>query len=112
MPEPTFAQLRALIESNLTAAAPLPADARLEPARIGGVPCTWIVPAEVPPDRLLFYLHGGGYCLGSVRSHGGIAARVARAAGARALVVDYRLAPEHRFPVALDDAVAAYRGVL
>jgi monoterpene epsilon-lactone hydrolase len=61
------------------------------------------------PDRVLFYLHGGGYSLGSLQSHGELAARLGRASGMSVLLVDYRLAPEHPFPAALDDALTAWR---
>jgi len=60
----------------------------------------------------VLYLHGGGYVIGSPRSHRHLAAAIARAAGARALVLDYRLAPENPFPAALEDAIAAYRWLL
>jgi len=61
---------------------------------------------------VVLYLHGGGYVIGSPRSHRHLAAAVARASAARALLLDYRLAPEHPFPAALDDAVAAYEWLL
>jgi acetyl esterase/lipase len=57
---------------------------------------------------VLLYLHGGGYLLGSIATHRALAARIAEAAGIRALIIDYRLAPEHPFPAALEDALAAY----
>jgi monoterpene epsilon-lactone hydrolase len=61
---------------------------------------------------VVLYLHGGGYVIGSPRSHRHLAAAIARAAGARALLLDYRRAPEHPFPAAVDDALAAYRWLL
>jgi len=63
-------------------------------------------------DRVIVYLHGGGYVLGGVDSHRDLIARLSGAAGARCLGLDYRLAPEHPFPAAVDDAVSAYRFVL
>jgi acetyl esterase/lipase len=63
-------------------------------------------------DAVLLYLHGGGYCIGSINTHRGMAARLAQACRARALNLDYRLAPEHPHPAAVDDAVAAYRWLL
>jgi acetyl esterase/lipase len=62
--------------------------------------------------RVLLFLHGGGYCVGSSRTHRALAAHIARAAGAVAYVPDYRLAPEHPHPAALEDALAAYRWLL
>jgi acetyl esterase/lipase len=75
----------------------------------GGVPADEVRPDGAPAARSILYLHGGGYVLGSARSHRSLAKRIAFAAGARVVVPDYRLAPEHPFPAAVDDAVAAYR---
>jgi acetyl esterase/lipase len=77
----------------------------------GGVPAEW-VDAPGQHQRVLVYLHGGGYVIGGVATHRELAGRLAVAAGARVLVLGYRLAPEHRFPAAVDDVVAAYRWVL
>ena len=77
-----------------------------------GVDATWIVAAEARPDEVLLYLHGGGFQVGSVRSHRDLIARLSRASGCRALAIDYRRAPEHRFPAALNDAIAAYQWLL
>ena len=77
-----------------------------------GVSGRWLVPAGGSRERVLLYLHGGGFKLGSSRSHRDLAARLAVEIGCSALVVDYRLAPEHPFPAALEDALAAYRWLL
>jgi epsilon-lactone hydrolase len=77
-----------------------------------GVDATWIAASAGTPDTVLLYLHGGGFQVGSVRSHRDLIARLSKAAGCRALAIDYRLAPEHRFPAALNDAVAAYKWLL
>ncbi len=74
-----------------------------------GVPVEWVEAPGADPDRVLLYLHGGGYVLGSVPSYREFAGRLSRAAQARVLLVGYRLAPEHRFPAAVDDAVTACR---
>jgi acetyl esterase/lipase len=79
---------------------------------LGGVKCERITPENAVADRRLLYLHGGGYVMGSPRSHRPLAAWLAVAARARAIVADYRLGPEHRFPAALDDAEAVYRALL
>ncbi len=76
------------------------------PATIGGVPGTWFVPPEAPDDAALIYLHGGSYIFGSTRTHGDIIARLALASGVRAFAPSYRLAPEHPYPAALEDALA------
>src|SRR5262245_52946635 len=77
----------------------------------GGVPADSIVP-EGAEGRVVLYLHGGGYSLGSARSHRALAKRIAFDARAQVVVPDYRLAPEHVFPAAVEDAVASYRGLL
>ncbi len=91
--------------------APLPRGMREERVRAGGVPAT-LFEREEPTDRWLVYLHGGGYSIGSVDTHRDLILRLARAAGANAFAVDYRLAPEHPFPAALDDASLAWRWLL
>ncbi len=94
---------------DLTANAPIPEGTRTAAVDAGGVPSEWVDTPETDETRAVLYLHGGGYTVGSVRSHRALAARVAAASGARGLTVDYRLGPEHPFPAAVDDAVAAYR---
>jgi monoterpene epsilon-lactone hydrolase len=83
-----------------------------EKVRAGGVPAEWFRPDGCDESRVLLYLHGGGYSIGSIDSHRDPVSRLCRAAGARGLVIDYRLAPEHPFPAQLDDALAAYRWLL
>jgi monoterpene epsilon-lactone hydrolase len=97
---------------DMTGAAPLPDGTRIEAVDASGVPCEWVEASGGPGDATLFYLHGGGYTIGSVRSHRALVARLCAAAGGRGLTVDYRLAPEHAFPAAVDDALAAYRWLL
>jgi epsilon-lactone hydrolase len=91
---------------------PTPADVRIELVAAPDCPAEWLMPPGVRADTVVLYLHGGGYVIGSPRSHRHLAAAIARAAGARALVLDYRLAPEHPFPAALEDAIAAYQWLL
>jgi epsilon-lactone hydrolase len=83
-----------------------------EPVRAGGVDATWITADEARSDRVLMYLHGGGYVMGSVASHWDLIAALSSACGCRALGVDYRLAPEHVYPAAVEDATSAYRWLL
>jgi acetyl esterase/lipase len=73
-----------------------------------GIDGEWISPADPRPDKAVLYFHGGGFRIGSVSSHRDLIARIALASGCRVLAVNYRLAPEHRFPAALEDALAAY----
>lgn len=92
---------------------PAPPGTRQRLERIGGVPVRWAAARGADADAgVLLHLHGGGYVVGSSRSHRGLAARIGAAAGVPTVVVDYRLAPEHRFPAAFDDALAVYRGLL
>lgn len=90
-------------------AYPKPADITWEPVDAGGVPAEWVVPDDAAPGRAIVYLHGGGYATGTLDSSRSLFCHLARATRARVLAVDYRLAPEHPFPAAVDDAVAAYR---
>ncbi|MGA9277830.1 alpha/beta hydrolase [Ilumatobacter sp.] len=76
---------------------------------VGGVPAIVATPTDVDSDRHILYLHGGGYLLGSPRSHIAMCARLGKRARATITVIDYRLAPEHLYPAAIDDCVAAYR---
>ena len=77
-----------------------------------GVPCEWIDAPESRADRVLFYIHGGAFVLRFPNLHAALAGRWCRRLGSRALMVDYRLAPEHPYPAALDDCVRAYRWLL
>jgi len=77
-----------------------------------GVDAEWLIPEGAPADSAILYFHGGGFRVGSVVSHRDLAARIAHTSGCRALSINYRLAPEHRFPASLEDALAAYRWVL
>lgn len=74
----------------------------------GGVDGEWIAPANAPEDKAILYFHGGGFRIGSVTSHRDLIAQIALTTGCRVLAINYRLAPEHRFPAALDDALASY----
>lgn len=97
---------------DMIASIPLPDDVTTTPGRLGGVP---VVTVETPgnhPSAVLLYFHGGAYALGSAADSVGLAADVVRRTGVRAVSVDYRLAPEHPYPAAVQDAVAAYQGLL
>jgi len=90
----------------------LPTGCFHEPRTLGGVKCERVVPQGALAGRTILYLHGGGYTAGSPRSHRPMVARIAEAAKAVAVSADYRLGPEHRFPAAVEDAVAVYRTLL
>ncbi len=99
---------RAAMEAQL-GALPLPENAEVNEIRIGALAADWVTLPNSANRRVVLYLHGGGYFMGSRRSHRELATRIAREAAARVLVLEYRLAPEHPFPAAVDDATAAYR---
>ena len=90
----------------------LAADVGVEPVNANGVGAEWTATPNDARDAALLYLHGGGYVIGSLDSHRHLVAAAGRAAGIAALALDYRLAPEHPFPAAVDDAVAGYRFLL
>jgi monoterpene epsilon-lactone hydrolase len=88
---------------------PRPRKVRYDDARVGGVRAIVATPTGVDATRHILYLHGGGYAIGSPESHVSMVARLAKRVGAVATLVDYRLAPEHVYPAAIDDCVSAYR---
>ncbi|MEI9425689.1 alpha/beta hydrolase [Mesorhizobium sp. Cs1299R1N1] len=94
------------------AATPAAADVRIEPATVGGIAGFWLRLPTARPGARMLYLHGGGYVLGSAEAFANFAGQIASRVGADTFVPDYRLAPEHPFPAAIDDAVAAYRGLV
>jgi len=89
-----------------------PEDTIVTPVDVAGIAAEWVCAPGVQQDRVLLYLHGGGYVIGSVDTHRGLIARLSKAANCRALALDYRLAPEHRYPAAVEDATKAYRWLL
>lgn len=106
-----IAQRRADIDAR-GKSFPLPTDVKVEKVNAGGVKAEWTTTPDASADKAILYLHGGGYVLGSLDSHRHFAAEAGRAAGVRTLAIDYRLAPEHPFPAAVEDSVAAYRFLL
>ncbi len=111
LPDVSVAEMRAGMAA-MVGSAQLPAGLIREPRDVNGVPAEWVSAPGSAADRAVLYLHGGGYVLGSIATHRELAARISEASRARCLVLDYRLGPEHRFPAAVDDAVAAYRFLL
>jgi acetyl esterase/lipase len=107
----TIEESRAGFE-QLAGMFPVADDVETEAVDAGGVPAEWLRVPESRDDRVVLYVHGGGYVIGSLNTHRELASRIARAAQATALNVDYRLAPEHPFPAAVEDSTAAYRWLL
>ena len=91
---------------------PPPKGTTVTPTVIGGVPAEDIRPAGVDESRVLLYAHGGGYVIGSARACRTLVAAIGVAADARVISLDYRMGPEHPYPAAVDDALAAYRGLI
>jgi epsilon-lactone hydrolase len=79
---------------------------------LGNIPAQWITPKKVQSDKLLYYLHGGGYLVGSMNTHRRLVSKISREAGIRAVGINYRLAPEHVFPAAVEDSVNGYQILL
>jgi len=100
----SVAQMRADWDALFAA----PGEASIEPVLADGVRCEWVCAAAARTDQAIVYFHGGGFQVGSLRSHRELMALLSASAGVRVLGVDYRLAPEHRYPAALDDALAVW----
>jgi acetyl esterase/lipase len=97
---------------ELTSSQPLPADVTVTAAALGGVPTAEITVDGIEPRHVVLYFHGGVYVLGDAFQAAGLAAQVGRRTRATVISVDYRLAPEHPYPAAVDDALAAYQALL
>jgi epsilon-lactone hydrolase len=90
---------------------PVADDVKLDAVDLDGVPGEWSIVPGSDASRVLLFFHGGGYCSGSIASHRRMVTEAGRAGGLRTLAVGYRLAPEHPFPAAFDDAMTAWRGL-
>jgi len=101
-----------LVFDEMIGSHPVPEDVRAIAVELGGVRAIEVTAGGGEPSGTVLYFHGGGYALGSAAASVNLAADVARRAGTTVYTVDYRLAPEHPFPAAVDDALAAYRGLL
>jgi len=90
----------------------IPAGTDIHPITVHGVPAEWVSAANARPDTAVLYLHGGAMVMSSPATHRELAGRLSAASGARFLVLDYRLAPEHPFPAALQDTLSTYHWLL
>ena len=103
---------RAIFE-HMIGSSPMPDDVTTGQAELGGVPVVTVeTTGTTEPDKVIFYLHGGAYTLGTAALSAGLVSEFTRRLGVRAVSVDYRLAPEHPFPAAPDDVLTAYRALL
>ena len=85
---------------------------QVDQCEVNGLKAEWLVPKQAPERKLLLYLHGGAYIMGACVTHRQFVSHLARATGVRTLLPEYRLAPEHPYPAAVDDAVGLYRALL
>ena len=83
-----------------------------QPWQLGDMKMEWITPEGANEKKVLLYFHGGGYCTGSINTHRASVSQIIKGAGIKALMVDYRLAPENKFPAAVEDAATAYNWLL
>jgi len=97
---------------ELTSAQPLPADVTVTAASLGAVPTAEITVGGIEPRHVVLYFHGGVYVLGDAFQSADLASQIGRRTRAKVISVDYRLAPEHPYPAAVDDALAAYEALL
>jgi len=102
-----WTQRRQRLDEVGSVSPPAP-DITLTAIDLDGIPGEWSLPPGADPDRVLLFFHGGGFCSGSIASHRRLVTEAGRAAGVRTLAVGYRLAPEHPFPAALEDALKAW----
>jgi monoterpene epsilon-lactone hydrolase len=100
------------LTQEYASARPLPADVTVTAGALGGVPTAEITVGGVEPRHVVLYFHGGVYVLGDAFQAADLASQVGRRTGAKVISVDYRLAPEHPYPAAVDDALAAYETLL
>ena len=110
-PARSWAERRAGINA-MGQATPPPDGCVVEAITLGGVPAEKLTPKGADAARTIYYLHGGGYCVGGSASHRTLAARMADSASAVAYVIDYRMGPEHKFPAAVEDALSAWKALL
>lgn len=90
-----------------------PKDVQITPTKIAGVTGEWLTPSVLQArNKVMIYLHGGGYVVGSPATHRSLVARLAKSCSIRALSLNYRLAPEHPFPAALEDSLAVYQQII
>ena len=107
----TFDESRRIFEDWLSELA-IPEDARFEPVEIGGVPCIWAEAPGIHANRVVIHFHSGGYLLGSANGYRSFGTFLSAASGCRVLLPDYRLAPEHPYPAAIEDALTVYEAVV
>ncbi len=110
--ESSIGDFRALCEKGASRYAKIPSGVTVKPQQIEGISAEWLIPENANPEKLILYVHGGGYVAGSCNDHRGFVSKFARNTGIVNLIYEYRLAPEHPFPAAINDSLQIYRWVL
>jgi epsilon-lactone hydrolase len=103
---------RQMLDTTARKLVKLPKNCKVEQLEIDGLYAEWYSTENTCEDKVILYLHGGGYALCSANTHRALAARIGKAAGVKVLFPEYRLAPEHPFPAAIEDAINVYRWLL
>lgn len=105
-------RFRQQVEAGAAKFGKLSSDIRVTPVHINSLYAEWISPAQAQQDKMILYFHGGGYVSGTCQSHRSITAKFVKGSQIRALLFEYRLAPEHPYPAALEDSLTVYRWLL
>lgn len=108
----SIAGFRERCEKGAERYAKVPPDVTVNEQEIEGIKAEWLIPTEANPDKVIMYVHGGGYVSGSCSDHRTFVSKFAKNTGVRNLLFEYRLAPEHTFPAALEDSVKIYKWLL
>jgi acetyl esterase/lipase len=108
----SIVRFRQQCEEGATRFGKMPAGIEVSPVSVDGLPAEWILPAGTAPDKVIFWVHGGGYVSGSCSDHRIHVSKFVKGANIGALLFEYRLAPEHPYPAALDDSIKTYRWLL
>lgn len=110
-PLPTLQEARASYE-EMASKIPLFPNTEIEKIEINGIKAEWVIAPNIDKSHVVLYLHGGAYVLGSPNTHRALASRISASTKAKVLLLDYRLAPEHPFPSAIEDSCSAYRWLI
>ena len=106
-----IASLRKVLDTSASTLN-LPRGVKAQPVEIAGMQAEWLIPRVADAGHVILFIHGGGYAVGSLATHRSLAGKLAKMSRCKALIIDYRLAPEHPFPAALEDAVHAYQWLI
>jgi len=105
-------EYRALTDNNSRFSPPIPKDVDVDRFEIDGLAAAWIAPADAGADKVILHFHGGGYVIGGINAHIMMCVPMARSINMKILLTAYRVAPEHPFPMALEDGIKMYRWLL